>query len=281
MKTRLSITIALLTIIVLSGCVHAQTPIDARQVWSTAVERLAQRESTHRRAIAIATIERSIQRTGEEEPTIVTKATARIWKDDPKLGMPYSPTGIRRETITFDGHAVCQTRDMDGGARTGIDYGHDYALPLMFAGFPSPDPIRPWTYHISVARLPKREFEAEYLNSGMVRVQLKPAVARGPRSFVYLLPDSNECRRYEVEDSSGQRLSSVDLTWGEFNGTVLMKRYFRIGKAGSSQFPGDSFKDITTFEILNFQTVASIPDHWFSRDSLGEDRNWTEMPISY
>src|SRR5690606_26323279 len=107
MKTRLSIMIALFVLPVLSLCVHAQTQTDARQVWNTAMDRLAQRERTHCSAFVFASLERSIQRTGEEAPTIITKATARIWQDDPKYrveieneismeapkqGIGYSPT---------------------------------------------------------------------------------------------------------------------------------------------------------------------------------------------
>lgn len=292
------IVVASFAILASSFDIHAQTPSDADRAWILALDRLEQRERTGDKLYAVASIERSVQRRGEEELTVVTKATAKIWRDDPKyrveienelsmqslkLGTPYTSTGIRKQTIAFDGTAVRVAIDRDNGERTGIDYGRNFALPLMFAGFPSPDPIRLWTFDLRVDRLQGKEFNCMYLNSGMIRVQSKEeANPRNPnRRCFYLLPESHEIRRYELRDSSKKHIYTLDLTWHNLNGTVFLKRFVRNGSRGSSQFPGGSFQDKRIIELSDFQTDVAISDEWFSRDSLGDDRRWIERGGGY
>lgn len=297
MRTQLPTLSSLLVILLLALEVHAQTRTYAQQRWTETLNRMAQREHALNRVYAVASVERSIQRTGEERPTVVTKATARIWADAPKYrveieneislesprkGMPYTSTGIRRQLITCDGATVCQAIDMENGDRTGIDHGRDYALPIMFAGFPSPDPIRPWAFSLGVDRLLAKQFNCDYLDSGMIRVQ-SPAPDKHTRNrhVFYLMPDSHEIRRHEVRDSSGKLVSSIDLVWAESREKVVLRRFLRKGNTASSQFPGGVFKDITSFEFLEFQSDVAISDDTFSKGSLGENRSWKENTGGY
>lgn len=299
MKTRLAILIVQLALLGLLAPAHAQPPMDPQQAWNSALERMAQRVRETETVRAVAAIERRIQREGETKPTLITKAKATIWIDHekyrveienevslqaPKLAMPYSATGIRRETIVFDGLSVFQARDMLNGARTGLDYSREIALPLIFAGFPSADPVHPWTFYLRHDRLQKRQFDCAYLNSGMIVARSKQVSPTGrvtQLQTAYLLPGSSEIRRYEAKDASGKRFTSIDLTWGKSDGAIFLKRFLRDGITASSQFAGPPFRDIIDFEILDYQADVSMPEDWFSRDALGQGRQWIEMPSTY
>ena len=282
--------------LVFSLCLYGQSKSEAQAAWDSALEQLAQCERALDHVYAVASIERSVQRSHEDLPTIITKATARIWTDDPKYrveieneislesigkGRPYTPTGIRRHTLTFDGATVCSVLDMDNGDRKGFDYGREYALPLMFAGFPSTHPVRPWTLSLQVDRLQAKEFDCDYLPSGMLHVQSRASRPRDrSRAIYYLTPKSYEIRRIEYRDSF-KRLGSVDLTWSTYDEKVFLERFVRQGRAASSQFPGEEFHNKTTFEILHIQTDQEISQDWFTRESLGEAGTWIHVPTTY
>lgn len=258
--------------------------------WEAMGRELVKNRAKLKSATATADIQWWVRFGPDAAPIVVNNSTARIWYDAPKYRVEITSnvrliapeerdtgkdenrkaladdddtlvdTKIVQQLIIFDGQSTFEAIRYRGGNTRKMNYGRQYELPLMFAGFPSYPPVFPAKELLTPKRFTRELVRCVPSPGGGIYAVNRTGDYRS--RLISRSSSFSDIERYVAV--SGPRRSEVTLKWGESNGIAYVKQFnlAESSRSGSSIFRRGALTK--HFEFTSFDANAAIAPSLFS-----------------